>query len=117
MNYGIRIVGEKRKLPRPRSKQAVLLVHQMTQPQHAQADAQRVIEVAARDVRARACRLETREELPDLGFELELGERALRVRDEDDREQRHWHHRHDASDRLHELAAEARNRGATLLAR
>jgi hypothetical protein len=39
MNYGIRIVGEKRKLPRPRSKQAVLLVYQMTQPQHAQADA------------------------------------------------------------------------------
>src|SRR5262245_45406828 len=74
---GIGIVGEKWHFFLPGEKYALFLLHQMPHAQHAQADSQGVVEVAARDVDVRASGLEALEQPPDLALELELGERAL----------------------------------------
>src|SRR5687768_871867 len=72
MRDRVRVVGEKRNFFRAGAEQAVAFVDEMTQAQHAQADGEGIVEVAARDVDVRTARLESSEQAGDLAFQLEL---------------------------------------------
>src|SRR6185436_6495556 len=75
MSDRVGVVGEEGELLGVGGEEAVGLVDHVTQAQHAQADGERVVEVAARQVAARPLGLQALQDAPDLGLDLELGER------------------------------------------